>query len=138
MSEQARFHMAIPIHDLDAARQFYGETLGCSEGRSASRWIDYNFFGHQISLHLKPEECAIAKANEVDGDEVPTRHFGVILDWELWHKKAEAWKDLDFIIEPKIRFKGEVGEQATMFFRDPSGNALEFKSFKDPGQVFAR
>lgn len=137
MAEIAKFHLAIPVHDIDAARHFYGTVLGCSEGRSAPRWIDFNFFGHQLSAHLKPEECSKALGNEVDGDQVPTRHFGIILDWEIWHKKAEDWKDLDFIIPPKLRFQGQVGEQATMFFRDPSGNALEFKAFKDPSRVFA-
>jgi uncharacterized protein len=131
-----KFHVAIAVHDLDKARDFYGRVLGCQEGRSAERWIDFNFFGHQLSVHLKADECGPSLTNPVDGDKVPVRHFGLILPWQLWHEKAELWRDFDFVISPRIRFAGEVGEQATMFFKDPSGNALEFKSFKDPEDVF--
>jgi uncharacterized protein len=131
------FHLAIAVHDLDQARDFYHGLLGCEIGRTAKRWIDFNFFGHQLSVHLKPEECQLAKNNQVDGDQVPVRHFGLILPWDQWHQKAELWKDFDFLIKPRIRFQGELGEQATMFFKDPSGNALEMKSFKDPEGVFA-
>jgi len=133
------FHLAFPVSDLEATRAFYEHTLGCTVGRTAERWIDFDFFGHQLSAHLRPEEVAQAKTNEVDGDKVPVRHFGAILKWEQWHELVERLKETDntFIIEPHIRFKGEVGEQATMFLLDPSGNALEFKSFKDMSQVFA-
>jgi extradiol dioxygenase family protein len=133
------FHLAFPVSDLAATREFYEKTLGCSVGRTAERWIDFNFFGHQISAHLRPEEVAAARTNEVDGDKVPVRHFGAILEWEQWHELADKLTEEGhtFIIEPHIRFKGQVGEQATMFLPDPSGNALEFKSFKDMGQVFA-
>lgn len=134
------FHLATAIDDLAAARSFYHTLLGCEIGREAPLWIDFNFFGHQLSVHLKPEEAGNAKANNVDGKEVPVRHFGVVLPWEEWHQLADKLKsqNIEFIIEPYIRFKGEVGEQATMFFLDPSGNALEFKSFKDISQLFAR
>ncbi|WP_114750132.1 VOC family protein [Pleomorphovibrio marinus] len=133
------FHLAFPIRDIEETRDFYQDLLGCEIGRSTENWIDFNFFGHQLSAHVKPEELTQAKANQVDGKNVPVRHFGVILPWEEWHSLAEKLKKnrLDFIVEPYIRFKGEVGEQATMFFLDPSGNALEFKSFQDPDQIFA-
>lgn len=134
------FHMAFPVADLEATRRFYLDVLGCGLGREAERWIDFDFFGHQISAHLRPDEVARAQTNEVDGDQVPVRHFGAILEWDAWHALAERLKAADtaFIIEPHVRFKGQVGEQATMFFTDPSGNALEFKAFKDPARVFAR
>jgi extradiol dioxygenase family protein len=134
------FHLAIAVHDLEAARRFYGGLLGCAQGREAEKWIDYNFFGHQLSIHLKPEETTQVKANEVDGKQVPVRHFGIVLPWDEWHALSDKLKAVHtaFVIEPYIRFKGEVGEQATMFFLDPSGNALEFKSFKDMSQVFAQ
>lgn len=133
------FHLAFPVKDIEETRQFYGGLLACAIGRSTDRWIDFNFFGHQLSAHLKPEELAKASTNEVDGDAVPVRHFGAILQWEQWHELAQKLEKegIKFIIEPHIRFKGEVGEQATMFLLDPSGNALEFKSFKDPSQIFA-
>lgn len=132
------FHLAFPVSDLAATRKFYEQTLGCSVGRTAERWIDFDFFGHQLSAHLRPEEVAQARTNEVDGDNVPVRHFGAILKWEQWHELSERLQEMgiSFIIEPHIRFKGEVGEQATMFLLDPSGNALEFKSFKDMSQIF--
>jgi hypothetical protein len=133
------FHLAFPVADLPATEKFYAGLLGCGIGRRAEKWIDFDFFGHQISAHLRPEETGIAKRNEVDGDQVPVRHFGAILDWDHWQQLASRLQaaGTDFIIEPHIRFQGQVGEQATMFFLDPSGNALEFKSFKDMSQVFA-
>lgn len=134
------FHLAFPVSDLEATRRFYVELLGCKVGREAERWIDFDFFGHQISAHLRPDEVTAAQRNEVDGDQVPVRHFGAILDWDAWHAMAERLRaaGVDFVIEPHVRFEGQVGEQATMFFTDPSGNALEFKSFRDMSQVFAR
>lgn len=134
------FHLAIAVDDLFTARTFYQTLLGCSIGREAPLWIDFNFFGHQLSVHYKPEETRQASANKVDGKEVPVRHFGAILPWEEWHSLASKLEEhnIQFIIAPYIRFQGEVGEQATMFFLDPAGNALEFKSFKDMSQIFAR
>jgi extradiol dioxygenase family protein len=133
------FHLAFPVHDLVAAEAFYAGLLGCRIGRRDVKWIDFDFFGHQISAHLKPEETRAAGTSEVDGDNVPVRHFGAILPWADWHRLADKLKaaGVKFIVEPHVRFKGQVGEQATMFFVDPSGNALEFKSFEDPAQVFA-
>lgn len=133
------FHLAFPITNIETTRQFYEETLQCKVGRSAETWIDFDFYGHQISAHLEPEEAKKTATNEVDGDEVPIRHFGVILEWEQWNLLADRLKALGvkFVIEPHIRFKGRVGEQATMFVQDPSGNALEFKSFQDMTQIFA-
>ncbi|HAA15811.1 MAG TPA: glyoxalase [Cytophagales bacterium] len=133
------FHLAFPVKNLHDTRSFYEGILGCSVGRTSESWIDFNFFGHQVTAHLKPEELTEAHTNAVDGKSVPVRHFGAILEWEAWHALADKMKELstDFIIEPHIRFPGEVGEQATMFFLDPSGNALEFKSFRDKNQVFA-
>ncbi|MGY6559333.1 MAG: VOC family protein [Nitritalea sp.] len=139
METHKPFHLAFPIRSIEETRRFYGELLGCTIGRFTDKWIDFNFFGHQLSAHLKPEECQAVDANAVDGKAVPVRHFGVVLPWEEWHALAEKLEaaQVHFIIEPYIRFKGEVGEQATLFFLDPSGNALEFKSFKDPAQLFA-
>ncbi len=136
----APFHLAFPIRDIEETRSFYGGLLGCDIGRSTDKWIDFNFFGNQLSAHVKPEELAQAATNAVDGKNVPVRHFGAVMEWNAWHTLADKLKDygIDFIIEPYIRFEGEVGEQATMFFLDPSGNALEFKSFKDPSQIFAK
>ncbi|MGH8372430.1 MAG: VOC family protein [Gammaproteobacteria bacterium] len=133
------FHLAFPVHDLEAARSFYAGLLGCDTGRESEHWIDFNFFGHQLVAHLAPSEPDTA-TNLVDGETVPVRHFGVILQWEQWQALADKLKAANtrFIIEPGIRFKGQVGEQATMFFKDPSGNALEFKSFRDFSQIFAR
>lgn len=133
------FHLAFPVHDLEAARQFYVGLLGCETGRESDRWIDFNFFGHQLVAHLAPPESNVT-TNPVDGEAVPVRHFGVILEWQQWEQLADRLKSagVEFIIEPGIRFKGQVGEQATMFFKDPSGNALEFKSFRDFSQIFAR
>lgn len=134
------FHLAFPIKDIEETRNFFGELLGCEIGRSTERWIDFNFFGHQLSAHVKPDELKNAQTNQVDGKNVPVRHFGAILEWQQWHDLADKLKahSIEFIIEPYIRFEGEVGEQATMFFLDPSGNALEFKAFKDQSQIFAK
>ncbi len=134
------FHLAFPVHDIAAARSFYGELLGCPEGRSAPDWVDFNFYGHQIVAHLAPGQTGHAAHSAVDGDQVPVRHFGVVLSMDQWHEAAGRLQgaNISFIIEPHIRFKGEVGEQATMFFLDPSGNALEFKAFADPSSLFAK
>jgi uncharacterized protein len=135
------FHIAFPVDDLEAARAFYGTTLGCAEGRSSAQWIDFDFFGHQIVAHLKPESSnGKAYHNPVDGHDVPVPHFGVVLAMEEWEALAERLRRAGtaFVIEPYIRFKGEAGEQATMFFLDPAGNALEFKAFADIGQLFAK
>ena len=134
------FHLAFPVNDLAAARTFYGGLLGCAEGRSSEQWIDFDFFGHQVVAHLAPDELSKSATNAVDGKAVPVRHFGVVLDWDAWHAMAERLtaEGVAFIIEPGIRFQGLVGEQATMFFLDPSGNALEFKAFRDASQIFAK
>ena len=136
----APFHLAFPVDDLAAARRFYGGLLGCPEGRSSSEWIDYDFFGHQIVAHLSPPKPGSDHHNPVDGHEVPVPHFGVVLAWDDFHALADRLRagGVKFVIEPYIRFAGQVGEQATMFFRDPAGNALEFKSFRDIGQLFAK
>lgn len=137
--DMSPFHLAFPVHDLAAARRFYGGLLGCPEGRSSAEWIDFDLFGHQIVAHLAPAK-APDHHNEVDGHDVPVPHFGVVLGWEQFQAFAERLKaqGVVFVIEPYIRFAGQVGEQATMFFRDPSGNALEFKAFKDRSQLFAK
>jgi extradiol dioxygenase family protein len=134
------FHIAFPVHDVDAARQFYGGVLGLPEGRSAPGWIDFNLFGHQIVAHLKPGMTAGAHHNPVDGHDVPVPHFGVVLPMDAFQILAERLRaaGVTFVIDPYVRFQGEVGEQATMFFLDPSGNALEFKAFKDPSLLFAK
>ena len=134
------FHIAFPVNDLDAARSFYGGVLGCAEGRSCEEWIDFDLFGHQIVAHLKPGAGEGLHHNPVDGHAVPIPHFGVVLPMDAWESLADRLKAArtDFIIEPYIRFQGEVGEQATMFFLDPAGNALEFKAFADLGQLFAK
>ncbi|WP_186757089.1 VOC family protein [Echinicola salinicaeni] len=139
MQDYHPFHLAFPIKDIETTRAFYQDILGCEIGRSTDKWIDFNFFGHQLSAHVKPEEIKDTQANEVDGKQVPVRHFGAVLPWDQWHELAEKLETegIEFIIAPGIRFQGKVGEQATMFFLDPSGNALEFKSFKDPSQLFA-
>ena len=142
---QPPFHLAFPVHDLAAARAFYCEVLGCKPGRSSAQWLDLDFFGHQIVAHLQPAELlpampsASTMSNPVDGHDVPVPHFGVVLDMPAWHSLATRVRaaGISFVIEPGIRFRGQVGEQATMFFRDPSGNALEFKAFADPTQLFA-
>jgi uncharacterized protein len=134
------FHIAFPVDDLDAARAFYGGTLGCPEGRSSAQWIDFDLFGHQIVAHLKPSSDIQTHHNPVDGHDVPVPHFGVVLPMPTWEALAARLRGagISFIIEPYIRFKGEVGEQATMFFLDPAGNALEFKAFADIEQLFAK
>ncbi len=134
------FHLAFPVHDIAEARRFYGGLLGCPEGRSAPTWVDFDFHGHQIVAHLAPDECRPAPTGEVDGDAVPVRHFGAVLamaDWQALADRLGA-AGTRFIIAPHVRFQGEPGEQATMFFLDPSGNALEFKAFADIGQLFAK
>ncbi|MEA2757045.1 MAG: uncharacterized protein QOJ54_3334 [Aliidongia sp.] len=141
MSTLTPFHIAFPVDDLSAAREFYGRVLGCAEGRSSEQWIDFDLYGHQIVAHLQPKSDAIdAHRNPVDGHEVPVPHFGVVLDMADWHALAERLKAAGtrFVIEPYIRFKGQTGEQATMFFHDPAGNALEFKAFADRSQLFAK
>ena len=134
------FHVAFPVHDIALARRFYGELLGCPEGRSADDWVDFNFYGHQIVAHLAPAETGIAQRNAVDGHGVPVRHFGIVLPMADWEAAAARLKaaSVEFVIEPYIRFKGEPGEQATMFFLDPSGNALEVKAVADIGRLFAK
>lgn len=140
VSPQPLFHLAFPVHDLEAARRFYGGLLGCPEGRSSDTWVDFDFYGHQVVAHLAPEEAGHRKTSAVDGEDVPVRHFGAILSMDEWHRLADKLKaaGTKFVIEPYVRFKGQVGEQATMFFLDPSGNALEFKAFGDRSQVFAK
>ena len=133
------FHLAIPVDDLKAAEAFYGELLGCPRGRRSEAWIDFDFYGHQLVAHLSPDECAGAATNAVDGHDVPVRHFGVVLDPPDWRGLADRLgaAGADFIIAPNVRFVGEAGEQGTFFIRDPAGNALEFKCFKDRAQLFA-
>lgn len=158
-----RFHLAIPVADLEAARTFYAGLLGCDVGRESDTWIDFDFFGHQVTVHLSPAETPLtasgaaathptwergrdarvpreAATNPVDGKQVPVRHFGVILDWQAWHALAERLRraGVDFLIEPYVRFRGQIGEQATLFVLDPSRNGLEFKAFKDKSRLFAR
>ena len=139
MTEVRPFHLAFPVHDLEEARQFYAGLLGCPTGRESSEWIDFDLYGHQIVAHLAAPERA-ATTNKVDGKDVPVRHFGVILEWSEWEKLADKLKaaKVKFVIEPGVRFKGKAGEQATMFFQDPSGNALEFKAFRDESRIFAK
>ncbi|SAL36687.1 VOC family protein [Caballeronia concitans] len=134
------FHLAFPVHSLAAAREFYGDLLGCPEGRSSNEWVDFNFYGHQIVAHLAPDEVGHRSTSAVDGDAVPVRHFGAVLSIPQWEALAEKLKAAGtrFIIEPHIRFKGEVGEQATMFFLDPSGNAVEIKAFANMASLFAK
>ena len=134
------FHLAIPVNSLEICRVFYRETLGCKEGRSSEHWVDFNFYGHQLVIHYKPKgENEDLHTNPVDGKDVPVPHFGVVLPWDTFYELASRLKqrNINFIIEPYIRFKGQVGQQTTMFFKDPSGNALEFKAFKDINQLFA-
>jgi extradiol dioxygenase family protein len=140
MTDRPRFHLAFPVHDLDKARAFYGDLLGCPEGRSAAEWVDFDFFGHQIVAHLTRELPRGEVANEVDGDHVPVRHFGVVLSLGKWREISDKLRkaNVQFLIEPHTRFQGEPGEQATLFVLDPSGNALEFKAFADDRMVFAK
>lgn len=138
-SQLPPFHVAIPVADLAQTRTFYTGLLGCDEGRSSDEWVDLNFYGHQFVLHLSPELAGARQHNAVDGHAVPIPHYGVVLPWEEWESLATRLKEaeVEFVIEPYIRFQGLPGEQATMFLLDPSGNALEFKAFKDLGQLFA-
>lgn len=140
MAALSPFHLAFPVTSLSHARRFYGDLLGCPEGRSSDEWIDFDFFGHQIVAHLAPQEAGHKSTSAVDGHNVPVRHFGVVLtmpEWDVLAAKLRA-AGTTFVIEPYVRFKGEVGEQATMFFLDPCGNALEFKAFADRSQLFAK
>ena len=134
------FHLAFPVHDLEAARAFYGGLLGCPEGRSADDWVDFDFFGHQIVAHLDPEMRPRRHSNAVDGHDVPVPHFGAVLDMDSWRSLAARLEGegVDFVIPPGIRFEGKPGEQATMFFLDPSGNALELKAMRDPASLFSK
>ena len=135
----APFHLAIPVYNLQECRTFYRDILNCEEGRSSDHWVDFNFFGHQLVIHLDDSKHE-AVSNTVDGKSVPVPHFGVVLEWQDFKDFSEHLKSkhIQFIIEPYIRFEGLVGEQATMFFKDPSGNALEFKAFKETSQIFAK
>lgn len=139
MNKPIPFHLAIPVHSLEAARRFYGEILDLREGRSAERWVDYDFFGHQLVVHLTGEKSRLAGRNDVDSDAVPVPHFGAVLPWGRFWRLAEALQtaEVDFVIPPRIRFEGLPGEQATFFLYDPSGNALEFKAFRDLSKLFA-
>ena len=134
------FHLAFPVDDLGAARRFYGELLGCPEGRSSSQWIDFDLHGHQIVAHLAPEAARARASNPVDGEEVPVPHFGVVLPMAAWKQLADRLQAAGtrFVIEPTVRFEGQPGEQATMFFLDPAGNALEFKAMADPAKLFEK
>ncbi|NTZ42932.1 VOC family protein [Altererythrobacter sp. SALINAS58] len=136
------FHLAFPVHDLTAARAFWGGVMGCAEGRSSADWVDFDFYGHQIVAHQAPGLVAdrAAASNRVDGDDVPVPHFGIVLSMADWQELADRLRqaDTEFVIEPHIRFAGQAGEQATMFFHDPSGNAIEMKAFADDSRIFAR
>lgn len=134
------FHVAIPVDDVQAARKFYRDVLQCEEGRSDTHWVDFNLYGHQFVIHYKPKASQETHTNTVDGHDVPVPHYGVVLPWDEWQKLSERLRghNVEFIIEPYIRFEGQPGEQATMFFKDPCGNALEFKAFKDINQLFAK
>ncbi|MCX2745884.1 VOC family protein [Mangrovivirga sp. M17] len=141
MSKLTPFHLAIPVDDIEKNRKFYKEVIGCSEGRSDKNWVDFDFYGHQLVIHYKPgTNDSNLHTNPVDGHDVPVPHFGVVLEWNDWHTLSERLKKegINFAIEPHIRFQDKPGEQATMFFYDPAGNALEFKSFKDPKNLFAK
>lgn len=140
MKSISPFHLAIPVHNLNDCRTFYRDVLGCEEGRSSDHWVDFSFFGHQLVIHYKPKSEETVHTNPVDGKDVPVPHFGIVLPWHDFQTFADylKTKDIQFVIEPYIRFEGQIGEQATMFFYDPAGNALEFKSFKDLSQLFAK
>lgn len=140
MNQLVPFHLAFPVTSLAKARAFYGELLGCPEGRSSEDWVDFDFRGHQIVAHLAPEEVRAAAAHDVDGDPVPVRHFGLVLPMDDWRALADRLRNagVRFVIEPHVRFVGQPGEQATMFLLDPCGNALEFKAFADPSRLFAK
>ncbi|MDG1682108.1 MAG: VOC family protein [Flavobacteriaceae bacterium] len=140
MNKLTPFHLAIPVDNISKCRNFYKKILGCKEGRSSDHWVDFDFFGHQLVIHYKEKSIEKSHKNIVDGKDVPVPHFGVVLEWNKFQKLSVRLrsKNVKFIIEPYIRFKGLTGEQATMFFKDPSGNALEFKSFKDFNQIFEK
>jgi extradiol dioxygenase family protein len=135
-----RFHLAFPVKELEDIRTFYVDLLGCKTGRSSDKWIDFDFWGHQVVAHVSPEDAGKSASNEVDGHSVPAKHFGVILEWDEFHELADKLKNhgQEFVIDPYVRFEGKPGEQATMFLLDPSGNALEFKAFRDESQIFAK
>ena len=134
------FHLAIPVDDLAAARRFYGELLGCPEGRSAGHWVDFDLFGHQLVAHMAPDQVRTRSTNPVDGEEVPVPHFGLVLPMDEWKRLAQRLEEagVEFVIAPTVRFEGQPGEQATMFFLDPAGNALEFKAMANPANLFAK
>jgi len=140
LNSMPRFHIAFPVHNLESAREFYVDILGCKKGRESNSWIDFNLYGHQIVAHLSPDDCSPVSTNPVDRDDIPCRHFGVILEWGEWEVLQNRIKKLEhrFLVEPKIRFKSKPGEQGTFFVNDPSGNALEFKSFKNDSMVFEK
>ena len=140
MTQFNPFHLAIPVNNLEKCRIFYKDVLGCEEGRSAKKWVDFNFFGHQLVIHETDNQLVNKAANPVDGHQVPVPHFGVVLEWHEWESLATHLKKhgIKFVIEPYIRFEGEIGEQATLFFLDPDGNALEFKAFKNKEQLFEK
>ena len=140
MSTVSPFHLAIPVYNLEECRLFYRDVLNCKEGRSSDHWVDFNFFGHQLVIHYKAKTNDVEAANQVDGKHVPVPHYGVVLDWDAFAEFEAHLKNkkIQFIIEPYVRFEGLVGEQKTMFFKDPSGNALEFKTFRDQSQLFAK
>lgn len=139
MSNISPFHIAIPVHNLEECRTFYREILSCEEGRSSDHWVDFNLFGHQLVIHYKPKSEEVLHTNAVDGKNVPVPHYGVVLPWETFESFSVQLRDkgVEFVIEPYIRFRGEAGEQATLFFLDPAGNALEFKAFRNIDQLFA-
>jgi extradiol dioxygenase family protein len=137
MSSLNPFHLAIPVKEITETRYFYRDILGCEEGRSSDHWVDFNFFGHQLVLHIDSSKANILNENSVDGKSVPVPHFGIVLDWDVFENFEKKIRNkVKFIIEPYIRFEGQAGEQKTMFFKDPSGNALEFKTFKNINQLF--
>ena len=139
MSSLNPFHLAIPVKEITETRYFYREILGCEEGRSSDHWVDFNFFGHQLVLHIDSSKANILNENSVDGKSVPVPHFGIVLDWDIFENFEKKIRNkVKFIIEPYIRFEGQAGEQKTMFFKDPSGNALEFKTFKNINQLFEK
>ena len=139
MNNLSPFHLAIPVQEITTTRDFYRDVLGCKEGRSSDHWVDFDFFGHQLVIHLNQSKKNIDTENIVDGKDVPIPHFGIVLDWQMFTQIEKRIRNkVEFIIEPYVRFKGEKGEQKTMFFKDPSGNALEFKSFKNIDQLFEK
>ena len=139
MNNLSPFHLAIPVQEITTTRDFYRDILGCKEGRSSDHWVDFDFFGHQLVIHLNQSKKNIDTENIVDGKDVPVPHFGIVLDWKMFTQIEKRIRNkVEFIIKPYVRFKGERGEQKTMFFKDPSGNALEFKSFKNIDQLFEK